>query len=143
MSRIVTFEVDDSQYELFELALVTNSEKTETVYRRMISAYIVSAFTNAGRGDGHRSYNAAPKEVSTAATGSMSDRIWRMKMIRAEFHQPWANLRRAVNKALGLPYEFGTPNVESSSMCFLGKIVRECGLSPREIKDYLDRYGLG
>ena len=62
-----------------------------------------------------------------------------VRAIRADRHQSWKNLRKAVRAQLGLPHEpFGTANVAASSKSTVRKMQREAGVSWERLLEILD-----
>lgn len=62
-----------------------------------------------------------------------------IRNIRAERHQSWSNLRKAVRALMDEPYEpFGTPNVETSSKSAVRRMQRETGLPLERLKVMVD-----
>ena len=53
-----------------------------------------------------------------------------VRAIRAERHQSWSNIRKAIAALQGRPHAgFGTPNVEASAKSAVRKMCRETGLA--------------
>ena len=62
-----------------------------------------------------------------------------IRAIRADRHQSWKNLRKAVRAQLGLPHEpFGTANVAAHSRSTVRKMQREAGVSWEHLLEILD-----
>ena len=83
-----------------------------------------------------RAVVAGAKAGYNDGSGSLEDTL---RMIRAERHQSWKNLCKAVRALLDEPHEsFGTPNVAASSKSTVRRMRRETGLPLDRLKDMLD-----
>ena len=74
--------------------------------------------------------------------GNSYEVIERVKGIRTEQHQSWANICKAVRALQGKEHQpFGTPNVANSSKSCVRKILRETGLTAMQFETLLGENG--
>lgn len=130
MNTHISFVVDYELNENFQLALLASGENEKEVLERAIRSYCIDQFQK--------------MQVRVQPSTPFSDsQFLEIKRLKAEKHQSWVNLRKAINKRRGLPYEFGTPNVEASAEAFLNKILSTTGMSIQAICKLLDENGYG
>ena len=77
--------------------------------------------------------------ASSRAPGGILERV---KEVRAENHQSWSNICKAVRSLQNKEHEpFGTVNVGNSSKTCVRKILRETGLTPAQLETLLGENG--
>jgi hypothetical protein len=68
------------------------------------------------------------------------DQVARLKQLRLASKRSWVNIHAAARDLQGLSHvPFGTPDVASSSLSLVRRIVRETGLSLSQIEIIADR----
>ena len=132
MEKLVQFSVDDELYNKFVVALLLQNESERYALNNAIIRYIKESFKSLD--------NLKP---NIRKPSDYCGDIEQMKRIRAETHQSWVNLRKAIYKRKHIPYSFGTANVEASSDSLLKRIERETNLTVDSILEYLDNNRLG
>lgn len=132
MEKVVQFSIDKELYNKFVVALLLTNESESAALNNAVIRYIKESF---------KSIDNLQTDVSKPKN-HWGD-IEQMKRIRAEMHQSWVNLRKAVYKRKHIPYSFGTANVEASSDCLLKRIERETNLTVDSILEYLNNNHLG
>lgn len=132
MEKVVQFSIDNELYNKFVVALLLTNESESVVLNKAVIQYIKECFKHIDN-----------LQVNEIKTKNHWEDIRQMKRIRAETHQSWVNLRKAVYKRKHIPYSFGTSNVEASSDCLLKRIERETNLTADSVLEYLDNNHLG
>lgn len=132
MEKVVQFSIDKELYDKFIVALLLTNENESTALNKSVIHYIKESF---------KRIDNLQTDVSKP-TNHLED-IEQMKRIRADMHQSWVNLRKAVYKKKNIPYSFGTVNVEASSDCLLKRIERETNLTADSVLEYLNNNHLG
>ena len=72
----------------------------------------------------------------------MDDRFEKVIAVKQRSHRSWNNLHAAACKELGISYNFGTTNVERTSVSYLETAIRESGMSALEIKQEIENRNL-
>jgi hypothetical protein len=87
--------------------------------------------------------SAGPQRIETRQTrastsgGSVDDVV---RQVRAQTHQSWSNIRKAIASLRNLPHErFGTANVEASAKSTVRRMCRETGLELGALHDLVER----
>lgn len=132
MEKVVQFSIDKELYDKFIVSLLLTNESESAALNKFVVRYIKEAFKH---------IDNLQADVNNP-TNHWED-IEQMKRIRADMHQSWVNLRKAVYKKKNIPYSFGTVNVEASSDCLLKRIERETNLTADSILEYLNNNHLG
>lgn len=132
MEKVVQFSIDNELYNKFVVALLLTNESENAALNKSVLHYIKESL---------KCVDNLHADVSKPI--NHWEDIEQMKRIRADMHQSWVNLRKAVYKKKNIPYSFGTVNVEASSDCLLKRIERETNLTADSILEYLDNNHLG
>lgn len=132
MEKVVQFSIDNELYNKFVVALLLTNESESAALNKSVIHYIKESFKCIDN-----------MQAGVSKPVSHWGDIEQMKRIRAEMHQSWVNLRKAVYKRKNIPYRFGTANVEASSDCLLKRIERETNLTVDSILEYLNNNCLG
>lgn len=135
MNRIITFEVDEKLYANFRIALLSSYKTEKEVINEAIQTFTFEQLTRIAKESSLRYTKSFPYTTH--------EKIMLLKRIKAETHQSWINLRKAVYKEKRWRYSFGTLNVEASSVSFLNKVKNECNMTTDEILQYLNEEKLG
>ena len=108
------------------------AEEVRRIWRELRTGHLNQQATSNRRGRTAVHPQAAQNDGSRSPEDALRN-------IRAERHQSWSNLRKAVRALMDQPHEpFGTPNVAASSKSTVRRMRRETGLPLDRLKDMLD-----
>lgn len=128
MKKNISIIVDEEIYNKFKLVIWATGENEDSILAEAMKKYISENFKHL---------------LPESCTSVKQNNIVKMKKIKAETHQSWVNLRKAIYKRKNIPYRFGTVNVEASAEHFLNRILRETSFSLEDILRYLNDNKLG
>ena len=72
----------------------------------------------------------------------MDNRFEKVIAVKRRSHRSWKNLHAAACKELGIAHNFGTIDVEHTSISYLNTATRESGMSILEIKEEIEKRNL-